>query len=132
MPRGLILFAHGARDRRWADPFEAVARRIRVRAPQVPVRLAYLDLMAPSLAQAAEDLVAAGCRCVNVLPMFLGTGGHLRRDLPPLVDGLRARHAAVEWRLHAAIGEHALVGDAMAAAALALLCESPSSEGTEA
>jgi sirohydrochlorin ferrochelatase len=26
------------------------------------------------------------------VPLFLGTGGHLRRDLPPLVDALRAAH----------------------------------------
>jgi hypothetical protein len=28
-PDALILFAHGARDARWATPFEAVAARIR-------------------------------------------------------------------------------------------------------
>ena len=32
MPHGLILFAHGARDPRWAEPFEAVAARVRERA----------------------------------------------------------------------------------------------------
>ena len=52
MSDGLILFAHGARDPRWAAPFEAVARRIRERRPQLQLQLAYLELMAPSLAEA--------------------------------------------------------------------------------
>ena len=29
----IVLFAHGARDPRWAEPFEAIAARIRAAAP---------------------------------------------------------------------------------------------------
>ena len=39
--RGLVLFAHGARDPRWAAPFEAVAARVRAHRPGVEVRLRY-------------------------------------------------------------------------------------------
>jgi sirohydrochlorin cobaltochelatase len=118
MTQALVLFAHGARDPRWAEPFEAVASRIRVAAPGLPVVLAFLELMAPSLGDAIGELVAGGATRVDVVPLFLGTGGHLRDDLPPLVDALRDTHPAVEIRLHAAIGEHAAVSEAMARAAL--------------
>jgi sirohydrochlorin cobaltochelatase len=119
--QGLVLFAHGARDARWAAPFEAVAERVREQAPGVPVRLAFLELMAPPLAEAAAELVAAGCTRVHVLPLFLGTGGHLRRDLPPLVQALAAAHPAVHFTLHAAAGEQPAVVEALAACALASL-----------
>ena len=75
--------------------------------------------MAPSLGDAVERLVAAGATRVDVVPLFLGTGGHLRQDLPPLVDALRGAHPAVAIRLHAAIGEHPAVVEAMARAAVA-------------
>jgi len=128
---GLILFAHGARDPRWAVPFEAVAARLRAQRPQLQVQLAFLELMSPDLATAGAALAAAGCRRVQVLPMFLGTGGHLRRDLPPMVEQLRTTHPQVQWQLQAAVGEHPLVGEAMAAAALALLAhEGAASKGT--
>ena len=120
---GLILFAHGARDPRWALPFQAVAERIAQQQPQLKLRLAFLELMAPSLVQAGAELSADGCTQVDVLPMFLGTGGHLRKDLPPMLEQLRESHPAVHWRLHQAIGEQPPVRDAMAAAALALLAE---------
>ena len=58
---------------------------------------------------------------VDVLPMFLGTGGHVRKDLPPMMERLRERHPSVRWRLHDAVGEQPRVREAMAAAALALL-----------
>jgi len=118
MAQALVLFAHGARDPRWAEPFEAVAGRVRAAAPGLPVVLAYLELMAPTLAAAVDKLVADGATTVDVVPLFLGTGGHLREDLPPLVDALRSAHPDVTIRLHAAIGEHAAVSEAMARAAL--------------
>ncbi|HEY2561679.1 MAG TPA: CbiX/SirB N-terminal domain-containing protein, partial [Caldimonas sp.] len=118
MTQALVLFAHGARDPRWAEPFEAVATRVRGAAPGLPVALAFLELMAPSLDAAVAGLVAEGATRIDVVPLFLGTGGHLRQDLPPLVDALAAAHPAVAIRLHPAIGEHAAVSEAMARAAL--------------
>ncbi len=118
MSGGLILFAHGARDAAWAGPFEAVAARVRALQPGLHVALAYLELMQPDLPAAAAALAQAGCTRVDVVPMFLGTGGHVRRDLPALVQALRGQHRTVEWTLHAPIGERSGVIDAMAAAAL--------------
>jgi sirohydrochlorin cobaltochelatase len=115
---GLILFAHGSRDAAWAAPFEAVAARLRQRRPQWQVLPAYLERMPPDLPAAAASLVQAGCTRVDIVPMFLGTGGHVRRDLPALVQQLRDRHGGVEWALHAPIGEHPDVIEAIALAAL--------------
>jgi sirohydrochlorin cobaltochelatase len=119
--QGLILFAHGARDPRWAAPFEAVAARLRDTRPEVAVRLAYLEFMTPSLTEAGAQLAAAGCTSVAVLPMFLGAGGHVRKDLPLLLDAMRAAQPGVVFTLHAAIGEIDSVVAAMAEAAAALL-----------
>lgn len=120
MTRGLILFAHGARDPRWAEPFEAIAAAVRSRAPDVDVRLAFLELMTPDLPTVADAMVADGCTRIDILPLFLGTGGHLRRDLPPLVDAIKARHVSVNVALHSAVGEAQALIAAMANHAIAL------------
>lgn len=116
--KGLVLFAHGARDPRWAAPFEAVSEALRAARPGLPVRLAYLEFMAPTLAEAGAELAAAGCTRVVVLPMFLGAGGHVRQDLPRQMDALCAAHPALAFELAGAIGEQPEVLAAMAAAAL--------------
>jgi sirohydrochlorin cobaltochelatase len=118
---GLLLFAHGARDPRWALPFEAVADRVRAARPGTPVGLAYLEFMTPGLAEAGADLVARGCQRIEVLPLFLGAGGHVRKDLPVLMDTLRGAHPGVQFGLNPAVGEIDSVVQAMAAAALATL-----------
>lgn len=119
--RGLLLFAHGARDPEWARPFEAVAQSVRAQRPGTPLQLAYLEFMQPDLAQAGAQLVQDGCRAVEVLPLFLGAGGHVRKDLPRLLDALRAAHPGVRFELHPAVGELPAVVQAMAGAALSLL-----------
>jgi sirohydrochlorin cobaltochelatase len=118
--RAVVLFAHGSRDARWADPFEAVAAALRERAPHLPVRLAFLELMAPDLAAAVGGLSQDGATQIDVLPLFLGSGNHLKRDLPPLVDALRNAHPGVEIRLHPAAGEHPALVAALADIALNL------------
>jgi sirohydrochlorin cobaltochelatase len=120
MIRGLILLAHGARDAAWATPFHGVAARIRERAGDVEVRLAFLELMAPRLEQAGAELAALGCTRVDVVPAFLGMGGHVRRDVPTQLDQLRQAHPAVAWRLHEALGETPHVVAALADAAIDL------------
>ena len=117
-PRGLLLFAHGARDPRWAMPFEDVARRVRAHDPSLAVQLAFLEFMAPTLREAGEALVTAGCGRVDVVPLFLGAGGHVRKDLPALLAELASAHPEVQWHLQRAIGEVDSVIEAMATAAL--------------
>ena len=121
MKIGLILFAHGARDPRWAAPFEAVAAQVRAQRPDVLVRLAFLEIMSPSLPDAGAELAAQGCNKLQILPLFLGAGGHVRKDLPLLVDALRNAHPGMAVTLQPPVGELDSVTAAMAAAALQLL-----------
>jgi sirohydrochlorin cobaltochelatase len=118
--RGLILLAHGARDPSWATPFEAVAARVRTKAPEAVVRLAFLELMTPRLEEAGCELADLGCTRVDVVPVFLGMGGHVRRDVPAQLAKLREAHAATVWTLHDALGETPHVIAALADAAIDL------------
>ena len=120
MKPGLLLFAHGARDPNWALPFEAVADIVRKQRPAVPVELAFLEFMNPALPEAGRRLASLGCTQVAVVPLFLGAGGHVRKDLPALLAELAKAHAGVSWTLQPAIGEIDSVVQAMALAAVAL------------
>ena len=74
---------------------------------------AFLEMMTPDLADAGRRAGRGGATRIDVVPLFLGAGGHLRKDLPPLVDELRAaRIPASTSRLHPAVGENAAVIDA--------------------
>jgi sirohydrochlorin cobaltochelatase len=114
MKQALILFAHGARDPRWAEPFERLRAISQAALPDTDVSLAFLELMSPRLPEAVAGLVLGGCVKVSLVPVFLGQGGHVLRDLPLLVDELRDAHPGLEISVAPAVGEDAAVLDAIA------------------
>ncbi len=104
-PPALILFAHGSRDPEWAQPFRKILRAVEARAPGMAVALAFLEFIDPPLEGAVAQLTAAGHERIIVAPLFMGQGGHLKRDLPKILDGLRADHPGVELSLLPALGD---------------------------
>ena len=120
--QALVLFAHGARDVRWREPFDRLQARLAAMLPDCAVRLAFLELMSPNLPDTLTELAAEGMSDVLVVPVFFGQGGHLRRDLPALLDECRARLPRTRIRCATAVGEADSVLDAIAAYCAASLC----------
>ena len=110
----LVLFAHGARDPQWAEPFKRIQAAIRARRNGAVVELAFLELMQPALADAINQLVADGHRRITIAPLFMAQGGHLRNDLPKLLDSIRAVHAGVEITVLPAVGDVETILNAIA------------------
>ena len=116
----LILFAHGARDPEWAEPMRRVRAAIHARSPELRVELAFLEFMAPELEPCAETLIGEGYERLIVVPMFIARGGHLKRDLPLLLDALRGRHPRISVELAEPVGEAEAIVQAMAGHVLGL------------
>jgi sirohydrochlorin cobaltochelatase len=112
--RAIILFAHGARDPDWAQPFRKIKRLLEARQPGVAVELAFLEIMEPALADAVAKLALTGCRSIRIAPLFMAQGGHLKNDLPKILDTIRARHPGVDLTLLPAIGDVDPILDAIA------------------
>lgn len=111
----LILFAHGARDPRWAAPFNRLRDIVQTERPDIAVSVAFLELMTPGLPEVAQNLAAQGCQRITIVPVFFGQGGHVLRDLPELVAQLRESHPAMQIDVAQAVGESADVLNAIAA-----------------
>lgn len=110
--QGIVLFAHGSRDPEWARPFERIAASLSKNKDSL-VKIAYLELMRPSLDEAIADLVASGVEAIRIVPVFLGMGGHVREDLPRLVA---AANPPVKVTIDPPIGEQASIIEAIATA----------------
>ena len=119
----LILLAHGARDPEWALPLRRVCALVCAQAPELRVELAFLDFIAPNLNDSAAALAAEGFERIVVLPMFIAAGGHLKRDVPLLLEKLRSEHPRIRFEQAAALGEADAMVQAMVAHVLALACE---------
>ena len=101
----IILFAHGARDPQWAQPFQRIQALVSQALPGIAVELAFLERMTPDLAEAVAGVVKASVTSVTIVPLFLGAGGHVNKDIVALVEEMGRRYAAVQFHVTAPIGE---------------------------
>lgn len=88
---------------------EAAAAR-----PDVPVRLAFLDLSVPSIDEVVDELAARGHTDVIVVPLLLGNAFHARVDLPALLADATRRHPHLRLTQAAVLGPDPLLISALA------------------
>ncbi len=124
MNKTLILFAHGARDPEWARPVQAVAQRLQTENPDLPVVIAFLEFMSPTLPEAIDAIVRQlgdMTQQIDILPFFIAQGGHLRQEVPVMLSEIREQHPQLQLRLLPPLGELPSVQDAIANAINRLL-----------
>ena len=123
--KGIILFGHGSRTAEYARPFERIQATMHARQPMAMVELGFLEFTRPSLDEAIECLVGRGARQISVVPIFIGPGKHVLKDLPQLAANAMHRHPGLEIALATPVGEAQEVIDAMANFALEVQISRP-------
>ena len=116
--KGIILFGHGSRTAEYIQPFERIRAAMAVRRPEAMVELGFLELTRPTLDESIDCLAGQGMTEIVVVPVFIGAGRHVLKDLPQLAANAMDRHPDLEITLAAPVGEAPEVVDAMAAYAL--------------
>jgi len=115
----IVLFAHGARDLRWARPLERLQAELARIRPDAMVRIAFLELQGPDLRQTLTALAAAGARRIDIAPIFWSQGGHIAVELPALVEAFAASQPAIELRVLPVLAELPGMNEFVARAILA-------------
>lgn len=104
--RAIVLFAHGARDPQWAEPFHRIRQQVMtLSGHDLKVELAFLELMEPSLEDCVRSLWHQGVRAITLIPLFMAQGGHLKKDLPLRVRALQEECEGLLVRVTPALGE---------------------------
>ena len=105
MSSAIVLFAHGARDAEWAQPFFKIRDQVAQQFPGVPVSVAFLEIMSPTLAEAVAGLAVRNIQHITLIPLFMARGGHLKEDVPRLLAEIYQHHPAIRFHTAPAIGE---------------------------
>ncbi len=89
MTAALVIAAHGTRDRAGEQVALDLTKRVAALLPDVDVHVGFVEISEPSIPEAltaalskrpADDMHAV------VVPLMLGTGVHVRRDIPEAID----------------------------------------------
>ncbi len=93
---GIIVLGHGTRDEQGYQEFlvfvDTLSQWLTVSLPTDSwcVTYAFLELAKPDFMQSIRELHARGIRKILVVPVFLVLAGHMKRDVPLLIE--RAFH----------------------------------------
>jgi len=103
----VLLVGHGTRLAAGLAEFATLAAQLRQALPERSVHTAFLELAAPDITTALEQLWQQGVRRITVLPALLLAAGHLKHDIPALLEAARTRHPELTIILAAELGVHA-------------------------
>ena len=118
MSKGIILFGHGSRSAEYLRPFERIRAAVQARDGDALVELGFLELTRPTLDESIDCLVRRGVARIVVVPIFIGPGRHVLKDLPQLAANAMDRHPGLTIDLAGPVGEAQDVIEAMAGYAL--------------
>lgn len=91
----LLLMAHGSPFEAANAPIVRVAEALKARYAYT--QLGFMELNAPSIAEAAALLSEQGAKRVVAAPYFLQLGGHVTEDLPGVIAEAQARQPGTHF-----------------------------------
>lgn len=100
----LVAVAHGSRDPRSAACVRELTHAVRAAAPELDIRVAFLDLSEPKVTDVLAELRADGHPGAVVVPLLLGSAFHARVDLPALVDQVAPASSRFRVRISDVLG----------------------------
>lgn len=102
----VLLIGHGTRRAAGVAEFHALVERLRQALPQRMLLAGFLELADPSLAEALETLRQQGFHRITALPAFLMAAGHIKNDIPVMLNAFQAEHPGLKITLGADLGVH--------------------------
>lgn len=100
-PPPLVIAGHGTRDPEGVSECMALVERVRALLSGVRVEAGFVELTPPTIDEALVDVLDLTGHAV-VVPLMIGTGGHVREDIPEAIQAGKLRHgdATVVYTRH--------------------------------
>jgi sirohydrochlorin cobaltochelatase len=93
---GVMVCGHGSRSVEATEEFARLVEGIKKRFPQHPVDYGFLEFATPILHDGLEKLRAQGVDHIIAVPGMLLAAGHVKNDLPSVVNEYAAEHPEIK------------------------------------
>lgn len=100
----VLLIGHGTRRPAGVTEFHGLVEQLRQALPERTLLAGFLELAEPSLTDALETLWQQGFRRITALPAFLMAAGHIKNDIPIILNAFQAEHPGADLRLGSDLG----------------------------
>ena len=93
---GIMVCGHGSRDEDAVSEFQSVADGIRARLPQYDVDSGFLEFATPIIRERLDALRERGNKRIIAVPGMLFAAGHVKNDLPSVINTYAAQHPELD------------------------------------
>ena len=89
---GVMVCGHGSRDSGAVEEFQAVAKGLKERLPKYETDWGFLEFATPLIRTGLDALRDKGVRKILVVPGMLFAAGHVKNDIPSVLNTYQAQN----------------------------------------
>ena len=89
---GIMVCGHGSRDVVAVEEFQRLVRTLARRLPEHPLESGFLEFARPIIREGLDRLRGRGVDHVLAVPGMLFAAGHVKNDLPSVLNAYAAEH----------------------------------------
>jgi len=101
---GIMVCGHGSRDEGAVAEFAQVAQGLRKLMPDMPVEYGYLEFATPIIRDGLDKLREQGVTRVLAVPGMLFAAGHVKNDIPSVLNTYAAKNGDITIELGKELG----------------------------
>lgn len=90
--KAVIILAHGSRAPEADGALYEIVDLVREKSGFEIVKPAYMDHSRPDMETAVKELIDLGIKNIIVMPLFLFSGIHVRKDIPGMIQELQDKY----------------------------------------
>lgn len=108
---GIIILGHGSKLHKANGLISKVAKIIKKEISGNIVEPSYLQFHQPNLSESIKKVVEKGCKKIIIVPFFLFSGNHVKRDIPQAIKKEMDRYPDCTFVFTESMGEDGRIVD---------------------
>src|SRR6476660_4577382 len=94
--KAILYIGHGTRSKKGVKEADSFVKRVMAQI-DVPIQeICFLELTDPCIEEGFFRCVERGATEITVIPLFLLSAGHIKKDIPQVLISLRKRYATIQ------------------------------------
>lgn len=109
--QAIIIIDHGSKSITATEEFDFIVNTVKKKYINDHVYGAHMEINSPSLGEIVKQLANTQIKNILVVPYFLFNGRHIIRDIPQMIEELKAQYPAINFKMAGPIGKEEQMAD---------------------
>ncbi|MFO6424190.1 sirohydrochlorin chelatase [Motilimonas sp. KMU-193] len=100
--KALVVIAHGSRNPLANEELQKMVGLLSEQPENAHFdcfKAGFLELATPTISTCLDELIAQGVNEMVILPYFLNSGVHVKKDIPSAIDAYRQQYPELQFKL---------------------------------